>query len=309
MRDQFKIISWEHRSFWTPRVAWNSYRNEYMVVWNAFDTTTGFPPGSPKQIAGARVTNQDGGKVIDTDVMAIYDNPHQVDIAYNPNAGQYLIVYVVIHTTATSGNDIYGQRVTAEGAVTGGLITIYEDNTPGQRKHQNHPAVATSGLDRYMVVWEHEYSTTDHDIFGREYGAYGTPIDDAFPVCQWVENDTAPDVAANGSSNEWLAVWQRELPSSTGYSIHGRRWGSPHWHSGDTVTSYWVDVVDWVFYESKNPAVASGPPGYLITYEMLGPPGLRSQRASLSTSTQHIWGRMWWPEALHLPLLRRAVRD
>jgi hypothetical protein len=31
-RPEFKIISWANRSFWMPRVAWNSYRNEYLVV-------------------------------------------------------------------------------------------------------------------------------------------------------------------------------------------------------------------------------------------------------------------------------------
>jgi len=37
------IISWPNRSFWTPRVTWNSFHNQYMVVWTAFDTTTGQP--------------------------------------------------------------------------------------------------------------------------------------------------------------------------------------------------------------------------------------------------------------------------
>jgi len=40
----FQIITWPNRTFWTPRVAWNSIRNEYLVVWSAHDATTLTPP-------------------------------------------------------------------------------------------------------------------------------------------------------------------------------------------------------------------------------------------------------------------------
>jgi hypothetical protein len=53
-----------------------------------------------------------------------------------------------------------------------------------------------------------------------------------------------------------------------------------------------------------NPAVAAGNPGYLIVYEELAPPGALVQSATL-TSYQHIYGRMWWPETVYLPLVLR----
>jgi len=299
MRPEFTIITWTDRTFWTPRVAWNSIHNEYMVVWNAFDTSGGLP-GTPRDITGARVTNQDGGKVIDTNMLAFPSDggPHQVDIAYNVARDEYLIVCVIVHTEASSGNDIYGRRVAANGSPLT-WIEIYKDDFDGGRKHQNAPAVATNEQDKYMVVWEHQYSTTDHDIFARKYNADGNPDGNSFTISSWTQDDTVPAIAANGSSKEWLTVWQRAISGGAGgYSIHGWRWG---WDGG--VPSYYLDVVDWTFYECTAPAVAADIPGYLIVYEELPPPGKAS--AARTTNYQHIYGRMWWPEAAYLPLALR----
>ncbi|MDH4138421.1 MAG: hypothetical protein OEW09_17140, partial [Anaerolineae bacterium] len=278
-----------NRSFWNPRVAWNSYRNEYLVVWNAFDTTTSFPPGIPSDIAGARVAG-DWSTIYVSNILTTYSYPHQVDITYNVAMNQYFIAFVVVHTEATSGNDIYGLRVGWDGSPVGGLIEIYRDNIAGQRKHQNHPAVATNEQDKYMVVWEHAYTSTDHDIYGREYHVDGTPDGSYFTISSWTQDDTVPDVAANGANKEWVAVWQRALPSGSGYSIHGFRWGS----AGSSAYTYLFDVINWTFYECKNPAVAADIPGYLIVYEEKVPP-----------NKFDIYGRMWWPEAVYLPLILR----
>jgi hypothetical protein len=288
MNPEFKIISWTNRSFWTPHVAWNSYRNEYLVVWNAFNTTISFPPGVPNDIAGARISNT--GSILSSSILTTYSGPHQVDITYNVAMNQYFIAFVVVHTEATSGNDIYGLRMGWDGSPVGGLIEIYRDNIAGERKHQNHPAVATNEQDKYMVVWEHAYSSTDHDIYGREYHVDGTPDGSYFTISSWTQDDTVPDVAANGANKEWVAVWQRALPSGSGYSIHGFRWGS----AGSSAYTYLFDVINWTFYECKNPAVAADIPGYLIVYEEKVPP-----------NKFDIYGRMWWPEAVYLPLILR----
>jgi hypothetical protein len=294
-KPEFLIMQWANRSFWTPRVAWNSYRNEYLVVWNAFDTTTSFPPGLPHDIAGYRISYDGGvqnpGSPL---ILTTYANPHQVDLTYNVAMNQYFLAFVVVHTEATSGNDIYGLRVGWDGSPVGGLIEIYRDNIAGQRKHQNHPAVTTNEQDKYMVIWEHEYAHNDHDIYAREYNANGTPDGSYFTISSWTQDDTVPDVAANGASREWLVVWQRELPGGSGYSIHGFRWGS----SGSGVYTYLFDVANWTFVEAKAPAVAADIPGYLIVYEEVNPP-----------AKQHIYGRMWWPEVVYLPLVLRAYTE
>jgi len=269
-------------------VAWNSYRNEYLVVWNAFNTTISFPPGVPNDIAGYRVSAsgvvQNPGSPLS---LTTDDGPHQVDMVYNVAMDEYFLAFVVIHTQATTGNDIYGLRVSWNGTPVNppGPIHIYD-----LAQNQNAPAVATNEQNRYMVVWEHEYSSTDHDIYGREYNADGTPDGSYFTISSWTQDDTVPDVAANGANNEWVTVWQRALPSGSGYSIHGFRWGS----AGSSAYTYLFDVANWAFVECKNPAVAADIPGYLIVYGEKVPP-----------NKSDIYGRMWWPEAVYLPLILR----
>ena len=286
---EFRIIQWTNRSFWTPRVAWNSYRNEYLVVWNAFDITSPIPlPGIPNDIAGYRVSAsgvvQNHGSPLS---LTTYASPHQVDMVYNVAMDEYFLAFVVVHTQATTGNDIYGLRVSWHGTPVNppGLIHIYDG-----AKNQNAPAVATNEQNRYMVVWEHEYTSTDHDIYGREYNVDGTPDGSYFTISSWTQDDTVPDVAANGANKEWVAVWQRALPSGSGYSIHGFRWGS----AGSSAYTYLFDVANWAFVECKNPAVAADIPGYLIVYEEKVPP-----------NTFDIYGRLWWPDAVYLPLILR----
>jgi len=297
-----QIITYPNRSFYGPRVAWNGYRNEYMVVWNAFDTTTGFPPGVPVDIAGARISGN-WNTIHTSNILTTHSGPHQVDITYNIAMNEYFIAFVVVHTMATSGNDIYGLRVNGDTGTTvspPGLIVIYEDDYDGGRKHQNHPAVATNEQNKYMVVWEHEFSATDHDIYGREYNVDGTPAGSYFTIASWTEDDTVPDLAAYGASNEWMAVWQRELGGGAGYSIHGFRWGS----GSSPVPSYVFDVGNALFWEYKSPVVAAGSGNYLFAYELKKPPAIAPDQASLTTY-QHIYGRTWWPEAIFLPLVVR----
>jgi hypothetical protein len=286
-KPEFKIMAWPDRSFWSPKVAWNSYRNEYLVVWNAFDTTSSLP-GVPNDISGHRISAS--GAVISPSplVLTTYSYPHQVDITYNVAMNEYFLAFVVVHTQVTTGNDIYGLRVngdTGAPVVPPGLIHIYD-----LEKDQNHPAVATNEQNRYMVVWEYTYAADDHDIYGREYNADGTPVGSAFTISSWTQDDTAPDLAANGAQTEWVVVWQRALPAGAGYSIHGFRWDSG---SGGGYT-YLFDVINWNFYECTKPVVAAGIPGFFIAYEEVAP-----------VQKMHIYGRSWWPQALFLPGVQR----
>jgi len=281
----FKIISWANRSFWTPRVAWNSHRNEYFVVWNAFDTTVGFPPGIPSDIAGYRISA--GGVVQDPGfplILTTYASPHEVDMVYNLAMDEYFLAFVVVHTQATTGNDIYGLRVSWNGTPVNppGLIHIWET-----AKDQNAPAVATNGRDRYMVVWENEISAVDHDIYHREYLANGNPYDVGWAIAALIDDTRAPDIAAYGANDEWLAVWQTTLSGGTGYAIQGARWGFAVWFLD-------FEVANYAFWENENPAVAAGAPGYLIVYE-----------GDAASTNCNIYGRMIWPLAIYLPLISR----
>lgn len=286
---EFVISQWANRSFWTPKVAWSSLHNEYLVLCNGYDTTVSFPPGLPNDVGGHRVS---ATGVVDPGPgpVATYAYPHQVDLTYNVAMDEYFAVFVVVHTQQTTGNDVYGLRMSWQGVPVNppGLIEVAT-----QAGNQNAPAVATDEQGRYMVTWEHEYSSTDHDIYAREYNVLGSPVGSYWGIASWTEDTTAPDVAANGSHSEWLVVWQQDLGSGSGHAVKGFRWGS-----GLGVATYLLEIANYAYWHNQSPAVAADLPGYFVVYEGEGPD---------PAAERHIYGRMWWPEAMFLPVTLRTA--
>lgn len=176
-----------------------------------------------------------------------------------------------------------GLRVSADNAVIDGVIPICTE-----LNHQNTPRVTTNEQDRNLVVWDHEYSATDHDIYGQLLDVNGNKVGGYIGISVWTQNDTHPAVAANGGTGEWLTVWQRA--NTDGAQIWGRRWG-------DGLTDQTFEVAAWPWWDCMTPAVAADIPGYLIAYE--------GDSTSDPLIKQHIYGRMWWPEAVYLPLILR----
>ncbi len=72
-------------------------------------------------------------------ILTTYANPHQVDLVYNLAMDEYFLAFVVVHTLATTGNDIYGLRVSWYGAPVNppGLIPIYNGQQP-ERPGRRH---------------------------------------------------------------------------------------------------------------------------------------------------------------------------
>ena len=85
-----------------------------------------------------------------------------------------------------------------------------------------------------------------------------------------------------------MAVWQ--LTKAGQKAIWARRWGS-------NVTASSFEVSAFAFHHSTKPAVAADIPGYLMVYEKVA--------SGIFGAVQHIYGRMYWPESLYLPTLRR----
>ena len=202
---------------------------------------------------------------------------YQSDVAFNWIHDEYLVVWV------RSLTNIYGARLNWDGTVARSDFVIYSGSTT-----QQNPAVTTNEQNRYVVAWEHQYSATDWDILGIELNVDGDQVAPFFAIAPTGEVEARPDVAANGATKEWLAVWQRT--AEAGDAI----WAAA-WKSG-AVPGKCVPVAAVTFWNNRYLAVAADIPGYLIVYE---------GRAADPTQYQHIYGRMWWPEAVYLPLIIR----
>jgi hypothetical protein len=277
---EFQIITWANRTFWTPRVAWNSFRNEYLVVWSAFDATTSLPTDVAHALLAA-----DGSKLYGT-IISSAEEPHQADVTYNVAADEYLVVWR--RMWAPADGDIRAARIDAEtGTVVDppGVFTV-----SAVTEDQLLPAVATNQQHRYMVVWQHAYPgpCCDWDIRGQELDVNGNLVGSVFPIGSTTDDETSPAIVARpGPVRDYLAVWQRS--TSTGEQI----WA---YHRRDDNIEVF-EVAAAAFWDHKNPAVAWGQVASLIVYE--------GDSQSDPTVYRHIYGRMWWSETVYLPLILR----
>jgi len=276
---EFKIFSLANRGLVVPRVAYNGYRNEYLVAWNAFDTATLLYTA----VACKRVL-ADGSMPDPTVVVSNVGEPAQVDIVYNVALDGYMVVWR--RDGGATDYDIYAAFLDRYGAKT---------TPPGEfavnsyLSDQRAPAVTTNEQNHYMVVWQHfddSYSPGDWDICGELLQADGSVVDGPFVIANTLADETAPDVAANGANQEYLTVWGRDPGGMV--LVTGRLRNS----DGTLEPAADISRVD-AWYLS--PVVACDIPGFFIAY----------QKLSWDFSTFHIYGRKWLPEEVYVPLALR----
>lgn len=84
----------------------------------------------------------------------------------------------------------------------------------------------------------------------------------------------------------YFVAWQRT--TATDEAVYACRLKS------NLIKNYF-EVASAAFWKNEKPALAIGGPGHLIVYE--------GDSAADPTVPREIYGRMWWPDALFLPLI------
>jgi hypothetical protein len=145
---------------------------------------------------------------------------NRCDLAYGAAGNDYLVVW---GDTRSGGNDIYGQRLDATGAVTGDPFPIADSELT-----EILPAVAyDAGTRGFLVVWSVLNESTDYDIVARRVPGSGVPSLASFTVSDAVDVQTSADLAQNTNTSEVMILWQDFR--ATSYDIFGQRWiGLPH---------------------------------------------------------------------------------
>ena len=134
----------------------------------------------------------------------------------NPSANEYLITWWDFR--ARQG-DIYGQRISADGALLGQDFLIAQaanfENWP--------PAVAFNATaNEYLVVWyEDRGEPGQSNIYGRRVSAAGLPLGQVFLVAN-EGLQVRPAVAVDNQSGAYLVTWSRLEPAT----IFGQRLNS-----------------------------------------------------------------------------------
>jgi hypothetical protein len=277
-----EIVSYHGRTFWTPRVAWNSIRNQYLVVWTARDTTT----WQPTDVALA-LLDSTGTRLFGTIISSDYQ-PHQADLTYNLAIDEYLVVWRRMWDPADG--DIRAARIHGGNAVVINPPGVFSIDAAVEDSLL--PSVTTNQQHRYLVVWQHAFPgpCCDWDIRGQELDVQGGLVGDQIHIAGSFDDELAPSVAARpGPKREYLAVWQRT--TTAGEAIYAHAWG-------DSGSIFYGSFASAAFWENESPAVAAGKPGFLAVYE--------GDAQGDPTVYRHIYGRRWVPYSMFLPI---AVRD
>jgi hypothetical protein len=124
-------------------------------------------------------------------------------VAYNSADNEYMVVWFDLRAVATTGNDVFGQRLSADGRLLGENIPII--NEVGA---QFDPFVVYNSIDNnFLVAWGSQFdgpgSLDFNDAFGRLISSTGVPLGGALPV-----SDAGLEISSayNSTTNDYLVT-------------------------------------------------------------------------------------------------------
>jgi uncharacterized repeat protein (TIGR01451 family) len=200
-----------------PAVAYDSIDNQYLTVW--WDNRNW------------QITDEDiYGQVVSHDGTLLNDNfpistaegfQGYPDVACNSAGNEYLAAWADNRNSASTGFDIYGQRVSSQGEL------LDDEGNPGAdpavnsaisraENDQKYPVlVYNSGLNQYLATWQ-DLRYANWDVFAQLVSGQGELLDKAgnpgadpaenFPISVAPNSQEHP--ALTYGRDEYLAVWQ-----------------------------------------------------------------------------------------------------
>lgn len=125
---------------------------------------------------------------------------HYPDVAYAFGPQAYMVVWE--RWWSATDQDIYGQRLTQDGALLGPTLLLEPDIDPVAR----FPSVGYR-LGQFVVAWQYEGFLGEWDIAGRGVGVSTGTVGPQNNICIQGGDQTKPDVASSLGSLEALVVY------------------------------------------------------------------------------------------------------
>ena len=230
-----------------PRVAYNPYSGEYIVVWEERS-------GGDADIWGARVS-ADGYVQVLFDVTAqVGLDEREPRLAVDTYSGDFLIVWD--EEGVGGGTDIVCQLYDENAAAVSGVVLLC-DNSADQ---QSADVAYNRDDGEYLVVWM-DARNGDYDIYGRIVNCAGVPVTSEIPICDDPADQFFPTVAYSTYQNLYLVVWEDYRYGDSG--IYARRVD----HYG-ALFGYDFPIFDDE-NNQRNPALAYNPTccGFVVVWE------------------------------------------
>lgn len=257
---EIAIADFVNVSCWNPNVAYNSYRNEYLVTYDTMDVGN----TTAESVGWVRVSSTGG--ILGWNPVTTTNAPHQSDVVYNVAQDGYLVVWRR-NVTATRW-DVYGQRLAWDGAAVGSAFQVCS----GADDDKQAPAVTTNTQDRYVVVWQQQVASTgsDWDVQGARVASATGAVTQMGTLSPSYDDETEPDVAWEGRTEHYRVVFSHHTGAPPNdferietYLVD---------HSG-IPASFDVVQPDYAFWHHENPAIAASGTDFLVVYEGEGSTG------------------------------------
>jgi hypothetical protein len=234
-----------------PAVAYNPQAAEYMVVWFTEQDIYTTDIQARRVLANGTLSSW---FTVDSSPGVKFENPA---IAYCPPLQEYMVVYT--DDTSSTDSNIYARTFSWNGSTISARLDI--DTSP---KDQEFPVIAYSTLkNEFLIVYDSRNSLTTTDIVARRYRLSDHTLLPPVTIASSAISHYrySPDVAYNPARNTYFIIYVLE-DNSTGTidSIVGLA------ASFDLANlSPEVDIASGSSTHNQ-PAIATGPDGYLVTY-------------------------------------------
>lgn len=212
-----------HHSSNDPRVVYNRTAREYLVVWHGVGLVDS--PGRFFEVYGQRLSRT--GTEIGNDFRIsqitelgkinsnVVRGNTQADVAWNSANNEYLVIWKGMGEPEEFVKmEIYGQRLKANGDLSGKHFRISHTTNQGPNFQANAPAVAYNSKDnQYFVVWTGGFKKeVQTEVWGKVVPAVGGELStEDLRISEVSSADrraNLPHVAYNSGNNEYLVVFQ-----------------------------------------------------------------------------------------------------
>jgi len=204
-----------------PQVVYNKTAHEYLVVWHGSGLAES--PGKFFEVYGQRLNRL--GREIGTDfqISSLTDLgkvntsftrvASQAQVAWNSTNNEYLVIWRGMgEPEDVVKNEIYGQRLKANGQKLGAYFRISHTTDQGSNFQASAPAIAyDSRGNQYLVVWSGGFrADSQTEIWGRGFSASESlSFTKEFVISQSNTglSSGSPQVAYNRDKNEYFVVF------------------------------------------------------------------------------------------------------
>lgn len=259
-------------------VAFNPRRNEYLAVFAADAEVD-----NDYEIFGQRLSaggTRLGPRIRISKADAPGRGSTMPSATYNPRRNEYLVAFITDQLATDDEREVFGQRVSAAGALAGVNFRISNVGSDGvaTRAPLQQSVAYDRGRDRYLVVFDGDGLATDneYEIFGRLVSGAGVPVGaDERLTTIGADGDASrdafePSVAFNGTRGEFVVAFRASGTAPLEYEIFSQRASGAGTPLGGEVRVSNIGADGDADRDASLPSLAFGGNGYVVVFKADG---------------------------------------